>query len=267
MKRLKLLFILFFGQLFTLAQAQKIYQGTAGDRSPSVYAKETAIAYGLHPRIVDELLELFEADANPDSKKAIEGLLDKYKSLSKVEKAGQELSDAALAQLGIQKDSDLEKVMQWAVYTEGDNSPAIFALGDVDIWYGISPKAFRGIYETFVEKRGQALLQQGQLGDFERQLEEQIQRYKKLRSELKLREDDMAKEATLLLDEGRIEEAVKVLESRYYFIKRKRERMQAKELEAEQGLDESIEQIKAKIEEEKQLNGQNSIALEGFGNK
>ena len=261
MKSLQLLVYLLLCHALVYSQEQRIYQGTTGNYSPSVYAKETSIAYGLHPRIVDELLDVFKAGADTNSEAAVEALLGKYKSLPQMEKADQELSAAALAELGIAEGSDLEKVMQWAVFTEGDNSPAVFALGNVDIWYGISPKAFRGIYETFTEKQGQALIQQGKLGDFERQLEDQIQRYKKLRSELALREDEMAQEANWLLDEGRIEDAIKVLENRYFFIKRKRERMQAQERQAEQSLDESIEQIKAEIEKEKTINGENSIAL------
>lgn len=244
-----------------IAQPENLTISTSGNYSPSVYAKETAVAYGLHPRIIDELLGMFEAGSSIESKEEVEALLNKYKALPQGEKADQELSASALAELGIDAGSDLEKIMQWAVFTEGDESPAVFALGNVDIWYGISPKAFRGLYETFFEKQGQSLIQQGQINDFERQLEEQIQRYKQLRSKLALREDEMAQEANFLLDEGRLEEAIKVLENRYYFLKRKRERAQEEERQAEQALDESIELIKVKIEEEKQLNGVNSIGL------
>ena len=261
MQTIKLIILLILTSCTLLAQPENLTISTSGNYSPSVYAKETAVAYGLHPRIVDELLLMFEQGANSENKKEVEALLDRYQALPQGEKADQELSASALAELGIDAGSDLEKIMQWAVFTEGDESPAVFALGNVDIWYGISPKAFRGLYETFFEKQGQSLIQQGQINDFERQLEEQIQRYKQLRSKLALREDEMAQEANFLLDEGRIEEAIKVLENRYYFLKRKRERAEEQERQAEQALDESIEQIKLKIEEEEQMNGNNSVGL------
>ena len=122
--------------------------------------------------------------------------------------------------------------MQWAAYTQGDNSPAVFSLGYVDIWYGISPEAFKGLYQLFMDKQGELLIQQGKLNEFEQQLATQIEKYNQLNEELLSRDDELAQKARQLLSTGQLEEAFEVLKDRYVQIKNKRERLQREEAEA-----------------------------------
>ncbi len=230
MKAITILILLICFSIQGQSQPQLLKQSTRGNYSPSVYAKKTAVTYGLHPRIVDELLSIFKQDgmAVLEQEKRIEELLKAYQILPEAEKADRELSAHALEQLGIKQDSILSDVMQWAVFTEGDYSPAVFALGDVDIWYGISPDAFKGLYKVFMEKQGELLIKEGKLNEFEQLLATQIEKYEQLRKELAFREDEMAKEAQLLLDQGKIEEAIQVLRERYFFEKAqdKREKLE-----------------------------------------
>ena len=226
------LFLICFSTAYN--QPERILQSTKGDYSPSVYAKSTSVNYGLHPRIVDELLAIFEQNGLVvlEQQAQVESLLKAYQLLPQAEKADQELSDAALESLKIAGDSTLSQIMQWAVFTQGNYSPAVFALGDVDIWYGLSASAFKGLYKVFMDKRGDLLIQEGKLNEFEQMLAAQIEKYNQLRKELSTREDEMAREAQYLLDEGKVEEALEVLKNRYYFEKAQDKREQEETAEA-----------------------------------
>jgi tetratricopeptide (TPR) repeat protein len=235
MKTLHFILLLFlFPALLWSQEPQPIYQNTLGDYTPSVFAKQTAISYGLFPRVIDELKAVFEENGHSvlEQERLVQALLDQYQILPESEKADQNLSKTALKKLGIEQDTALTDVMQWAAYTQGDNSPAVYSLGYVDIWYGISPAAFKGLYQLFMEKQGELLIQQGKLNDFEQRLADQVEKYNQLYDELDTREDKLAKEAQQLLESGRLEEAFEVLKDRYVQIKNKRERLQKEEAEA-----------------------------------
>lgn len=246
--------------------------GTTGNYAPSVYAKDASIAYGLHPRIIDELLVVFQKNEEEliDAEQKVEELLNKYNTLSQEEKVDKELSPYALKELEITYDSDLTNIMQWAVYTHGDKSPAVFALGNVEIWYGLSQDAFKSLYEIFLEKQGELLLKDGRLAEFEAQIDEHIKKYNELRAELNLREDEMAKEAQLLLDKGRLKEAIEVLKNRYAFKEAKLKREQLETAEAAfdyaQSLELGLEYLKSKeiFQRAIQLNPENTDYLYQF---
>ncbi len=219
-----LCFAFIFFSSFALGQdTLAIENYTEGLRSPSIVsAGDVAVGYGVHPNIVTKLLQTYEQQGlSPEEQLArAEALLEKYKALPTAETSDRQLSARALRELGIQQDSTLSTIMQWLVFTEGANSPAIISAGNVDIWYGISESAFRNIYEIFFEKQGEYLFNAGKLELFERQLADQIQKYNKLRGELKLREDELAQRATQLLDAGKIDEAELVLRQRYLLEKK-----------------------------------------------
>jgi hypothetical protein len=143
-----------------------------------------------------------------------------------------ELTEATSRKMGIADAPDIANALEWDLFarshylsTTGDNSPAVVAKGDVNIWYGIPPKTLRAL-ATLLEKN------KTDLSNFEALLAEQVKKYEELSASLVNREDEMAKEAKLLLDEGRIDEAVKVLGDRRYALKKQRERAEKREAEA-----------------------------------
>ena len=82
-------------------ESPRNYQNTLGDYTPSVFAKQTAISYGLFPRVIDELKAVFEENGHSVLKqeKLIKALLDEYQILPKSEKDDRALSTEAFKKI------------------------------------------------------------------------------------------------------------------------------------------------------------------------
>jgi tetratricopeptide (TPR) repeat protein len=192
--------------------SQTIQQRTISYNSPSIWAKNTAVNYGLNPLILDELATVFETNGldSLGRQEAAEELIQRFNTLKPDEIEQDQLTDEAKETLGIEGDAQLEDILEWQLYTEGPNSPAIFALGNVEVWYGISQPAFRGIVAILQTK-------QSQIENAEEVLAQQIERFKELEEELATRApyDEVAAQAKALLDQGDIEGAEQLLEKDY----------------------------------------------------
>ena len=201
------------------AQELTKFIATEGNYSPSVYAEEVSIGYGLHPGHIDMLDQVLKKEglALQARRGKIENLLNKVKSLPQVEKSNKQLSSSALKQLDIDKNPELINIFQWIVFTDSDYSPAIIAKGDVEVWYGISEKPFRGLFEIFMRDQGQFLIQQGKINEFIIRLKEQVAEFQQLNAELQEKRGAAASEARDLLRIGKINAARKTLEKHYFF--------------------------------------------------
>ena len=91
-----------------------------------------------------------------DRQREVELLMEQYRILTPDKNENKLLNREALSQLKIGRDSAIADIMEWAVYTEGINSPAVIALGKVEIWYGIEAEAFKGLYQLFWQQQGQS---------------------------------------------------------------------------------------------------------------
>lgn len=187
---------------------------TSGDNSPAVIAKNFSVVYGVRADAVEAILKIYEKDGlDPAQRKSrTESLLKKYQQAPEKKNQAPLLSDASKKDLGVSP--ALADALDWDLYagpkyltTTGSNSPAVVAEGDVNIWYGIPPKALRALAAKLEEDKAT-------FEDFQKKLDTQVERFKELEKELSTRADydAVAKQAQQLLNEGKIEEAEKLLE-------------------------------------------------------
>lgn len=207
-----------FSLLLSCQNEKKII--TNQDESPAVWAKRISINYGVKPIIIDELVKVY-VNKSLDTisrRKEIEKLVQNYTNLPKgISKPT--LGDKEKELLKIQNEPQIVNILDWDVFlsTTGAKSPAIYAVGgQVDIWYGITPKAFKKIWSLLESK-------EVAIEDFYNTLKEQIKNYKTLEAELNTysQSDDISKRAKLLLEEGKLEEASQLLEGDFSRNKRK----------------------------------------------
>ncbi len=228
-KRFFLLFCLFVGICPLFAQPNP---STFGDNSPAIIAKNFSAVYGVRADAVEAILKIYEKDGlnSARRKSSTESLLKKYQQAPEKKSRAPLLSDATKKDLGLSP--ALANALDWDLYagskyltTTGINSPAVVAEGDVNIWYGIPPKALRALATKLEEDKIT-------FEEFQKKLDTQVERFKELEKSLVSREDEMAKEAKILLDEGKIDEAVKVLQDRRYAFQKQRERLDKREAES-----------------------------------
>ncbi|WP_106791157.1 tetratricopeptide repeat protein [Aquimarina sp. Aq78] len=205
------------------AYSQKIIS-TTGENSPSIIAKKISINYGVRTKTVEELLKIYEKQGVSQKKREdkVNSLLEKYKNIISRKKI---IKESEIDQLGIKKKSEILNILNWDIFlsTTGQNSPAIYSPeSNVEIWYGISPKAFLAIYQTLENQKLESYSSRTQMNifrkqaiNFEQQLTELIEKYKVLKHKLSLRSsfEEMARKVKILLDEGEILEAERILEN------------------------------------------------------
>jgi tetratricopeptide (TPR) repeat protein len=201
--------LLFLLSLGLSAQIQRITQTTYEANSPSVWAKDFSVSYGIKPSVLDQLVLLYEKDG-ADSlarRRNVEKLIREFTLVAPKEQQKQSLSEADRQKLGISDQPAVAEALEWQLYTTGANSPAVYALGNVKIWYGIPKKAFLGVVAVLEGK-------QAQIEDFDKKLREQVEKFEELRAELAAQSDvdAVAKRAKQLLEEGNIAEAERILE-------------------------------------------------------
>ena len=186
---------------------------TSGDNSPAVIAQNFSVTYGVRSDAIEAILWIYEAEnySLERCRRATEQILHEYtQSPEKQQKKGV-LSESTRSKMSPQ----IADALEWDLFassyylsTMGYNSPAVVARGNVDIWYGISPKALRSLALRLEKNKID-------LSDFETQLSEQVKKYKELKLELKTYNDqeEVYKQAELLLEEGKLEEAEELIES------------------------------------------------------
>jgi len=204
---------------------------TSGDNSPAVIAQNFSATYGVRADAVEAILWIFEAEGYDMGrrKRATEQIIKEYAQSPEKQQNTDVLSEATRSKIN---NPEIANALEWDLFTHrhylstsGHNSPSVVAKGDVNIWYGIPPKTLRALAEGLEKNKTY-------LTNFETQLAEQVKKYEELSQSLLNREDEMAKEAKLFLEEGEIDEAVKVLGDRRYALKKQRERAEKREAEA-----------------------------------
>jgi tetratricopeptide (TPR) repeat protein len=190
---------------------------TSGDNSPAVIAKSLSVTYGVRADAIEAILWIYEAEGYDENrrKRATEQILEQYAQSPEKQQASDELTEATRSKMGIADAPKITNALEWDLFarnhylsTTGYNSPAVMASGDVNIWYGISPKALRALAAQ-LEKNKTDLTQ------FETQLEEQVKRYEELKTELATygSQEEIYRQAEALLEEGKLEEAEQLIEA------------------------------------------------------
>ncbi|WP_421795393.1 tetratricopeptide repeat protein [Haliscomenobacter sp.] len=210
--------VLFFllNSLIGLAQVR-----TTGEQSPAVIAKNFSAVYGVRTDAILEILNVFEESRlSPiERKNRTEEILRKYQQIPERKQGGNSLSEASKKQLGIAQNPKIAAALDWdlfarkkylSVSTSGINSPAVNAEGEVNIWYGVSPKVILALAKR-LEDNKTALI------DFEDRLKELVKKYETLKAEFESyrKTDPIIKKAERLLDDGNILEAEKLMDSDY----------------------------------------------------
>jgi tetratricopeptide (TPR) repeat protein len=215
MKRLTPFFFVFLS--FATASAQPGKVNTTGDNSPAVIAKNFSATYGVRADAIEAILWIYEAKGYDAErrKRATEQIVREYAQSPERKQKADELTAASRRNMGIADAPEIANALEWDLFarshylsTTGDNSPAIVAKGDVNIWYGIPPKTLRALSEV-LEKN------QADLSNFETLLAEQVKKYEELKTELQTygSQEEIYRQAEALLEEGRLEEAEQLIES------------------------------------------------------
>lgn len=208
---------------------------TKSNNSPIVQtAKNFHASYGVRADVIYAILKAFEKE-EPNGKKRLqltENLIKQYSQVPERAQKNSVLSESSKIQLGIQNKPALTEALNWDLFATprflssyGDNSPIINAGGDVYIWYGIPSAAVRALSRRLEADKTA-------LTDYGKRLEDLTKKWGELNKSLINREDEMAKEAKKLLDEGKIEEAVLVLKDRRYALSKITDRSKKREAEA-----------------------------------
>ncbi len=219
----KIVLFFFLNSLIGLAQVR-----TTGEQSPAVIAQNFSAVYGVRSEAIIEILNVFEKSRlSPiERKNRAEEILRNYQQTPERKQGGSSLSETSKKQLGITGNPKIIDALDWDLFTKkkylsvstsGINSPAVNAAGgEVNIWYGVSPKVLRVLAER-LEANKIALV------DFEDRLKEQVKKYEALKAELDSfgKTDPIAKEAERLLNEGNILEAEKLIDSDYGSLKKR----------------------------------------------
>jgi tetratricopeptide (TPR) repeat protein len=203
----RLIFISFFLLISTALFSQPNSISTTGDNSPAVVAKNINIKYGVSTEIVLELLKIYQQQGlsvEARNKKA-EQLISNYKKMAPSEA----LNPAKKQALGVDKDAAAANVLDWDIFlsTKGKNSPAIYSKGGtVGIWYGITPEAFKSVFNQLSKDFTK-------IDALEDQLEKQVKEVKELRTQLTIRanSDSVAARALKYIDKGEFAAAEKIL--------------------------------------------------------
>lgn len=197
-------FIWTVGLMLNSLHAQyNIKETSKGAYSPNIWASSVSLAYGISPRAILGLDEVFskEYPSSTERREQVVKLVRTYQS--------------AINQNPSQPQNQLMKILGKEIrgqtlelLSEGIKSPTIVANGNVEIEYGISTEAFWSLYDLLASK-------EQDLESWEKKFEDLLLVYQKLEKELAFRTDDLAQEASKLLQEGKLEEALNTLKNRY----------------------------------------------------
>ncbi|HOY19462.1 MAG TPA: tetratricopeptide repeat protein [Haliscomenobacter sp.] len=217
MKSLSSLFLVLLGFIPVLAQTEGT--NTTGDNSPSVIAKSFSATYGVRADAVEAILWIYEAEGYDVArrKRAIEQILREYAQSPEKQQKADILSEASRRKIGITDAPKVANALEWDLFarshylsTTGYNSPAVMAKGDVNIWYGIPPKALRALALQLEKNKTD-------LSNFETKLSDQVKKYEELKTELETYggKEEIYRKAEVLLAEGKLEEAEQLIETDY----------------------------------------------------
>ncbi|MEL6673916.1 MAG: tetratricopeptide repeat protein [Bacteroidota bacterium] len=209
---------------------------THGDQSPAVWASSVSIAYGFSHKHIIQLEAVFKQHglSPAERKKRVVHLVNNIRSGMEKEAAPKPSLEQIRQWLGADADDEVMRI-----FSTGNQSPVVLGK-KARITYGLSEQEFWGLYTYFeknqahldlknrrIAQQGNVLqTQQAELAQIDEAFRALLQRFQELEKELAFRTDDMAQEARKLLQEGKIGEAVKVLEDRYYFTVKRDERAQ-----------------------------------------
>jgi tetratricopeptide (TPR) repeat protein len=220
----KILILPFWIAMLQLAASAQSLD-TQGDYSPTVVAKSFTATYGVRSDAILAILDVYAKQGLPpqDRKARTEALIKDYKKAIPQVKGISQLTKDEQNSLGIAAEAGLVQALNWDMFarqyylsTRGAYSPAIVAQGDVSIWYGIPEPALRTL-------AGRLEANAVELGEFEAQLEELAEKYNSLKKEFETYGpgDPVVRQAEMLLEEGKLEEAEALLESDYRVSKKR----------------------------------------------
>lgn len=201
-----ILFFLFLTYSCSFSFSQKIIAETKGANSPIIFAASVSIAYGIPSQIIDSMLVIFEKEGLSDSlrRERIVQLISTITNAKIVDQLNKkDDQETLLDSLGLFAP---QKVIH--LLTEGDNSFIAVVKKRAKVDYGISAKAFWGLYEVLAQK-------EGDLQNWNSKFSDLLRRYDRLNKSLATRTDSLAKAAKLKLEEGDLDAAEAILASRW----------------------------------------------------
>jgi len=215
MKLLSALFLVLLSLNTVLAQTEDV--NTTGDNSPAVIAKNFSAIYGVRADAVEAILWIYEAEGYDVArrKRATEQILREYAQSPEKQQKADILSEVSRRKIGITDAPKVANALEWDLFarshylsTTGYNSPAVMAKGNVNIWYGIPPKALRALAVQLEKNKTD-------LTNFETKLSDQVKKYEELKTELETYggKEEIYRKAEALLEEGKLEEAERLIES------------------------------------------------------
>ncbi len=189
---------------------------TSGDNSPAVIAQNFSATYGVRADAVEAIIWVFEADGYDVNrrKSATEQILKEYAQSPEKKQKTDVLSEATRSKIN---HPNIANALEWDLFarnhylsTSGQNSPAVLAKGNVNIWYGIPPQALRSLAAQLEKNKSE-------LSSFETQLADQVKKYEELKTELEAYggKEEIYRKAEALLEEGKLEEAEQLIETDY----------------------------------------------------
>jgi tetratricopeptide (TPR) repeat protein len=212
MKYITFLILALFSFTSVVAQPEV---NTKGDNSPAVIAKNFSTTYGVRPDAIEAILWVYNEQGYDVErrKKATEQILTKFAQSPERKQKNTELSVASLDKMGITNAPKIINALEWDLFaqkyylsTTGQNSPSVIAKGDVNIWYGIPPKALRALANQLEKNKTD-------ISNFEIKLGDQVKKYAELKTELETysSKEVIYQKAEALLEEGKLEEADKLI--------------------------------------------------------
>lgn len=235
MKSLTSFFFIFLSSTFLYAQTNTT---TSGDNSPAIIAKNLSVTYGVRPDAIEAILWIYTDKGYDEErrKRATEQILKIYANSPEKKQKKDKLSGNSIDTMNIYNIPEISSALEWDLFatnhyisTTGHNSPAVMAKGNVNIWYGISPKTLHALSKQLEKNKVDIV-------NFETKLEQQVKKYKNLTIELEfyskkeqiykqaevlLEKEQIYKRAKVLLEEGKLKEAEQLIESDFFDSKKR----------------------------------------------
>lgn len=185
---------------------------TIGDQSPSAIANNIKLNYGVPVAVTVQLLSIYEKRGYNKSVRynKVLTLINEYKKLNTSRDSS--LTTPLKKKLGILGDDAITSALNYDLFlsTAGAQSPAIYAEGNVEIWYGLPELTFKNLW--LLLEKNKAVSE-----NMVAKLNQSVAKIKELEKALRVKGDNssLAKQARILMNKGELEKAEQLLTQDY----------------------------------------------------
>ena len=196
---------------------------TKAAQSPAIFASSISVSYGIESSIIIELIEIFKQKGLSQKARKIEvaKLASKYSKAQNEMSIGQMSTDEIILSK-ITSDREIANIL---IKTSGISSPAIYAMENATVSYGISEELFWNLYDILDQQNVDAK-------NWHNQFVKLLSELNELKKKLSDSQNEMALEAKKLIEEGKFQEAKEVLRNRIYFVESKEIRLKKEKASA-----------------------------------